>query len=103
MENQELNRYVGDYDNFKAIHEAKKKQVESAFKKQQQEIAQLEDFVARNKARVSTRNMAMSRQKKLDKMDRIELMREKPKPEFLFKHARTSGKLILKQRSCHWL
>jgi len=98
MENQELNRYVGDYDNFKAIHEAKKKQVESAFKKQQQEIAQLEDFVARNKARVSTRNMAMSRQKKLDKMDRIELMRDKPKPEFLFKQARTSGKLIFETK-----
>jgi len=99
MENQELNRYVGDYDNFKAIHEAKKKQVESAFKKQQQEIAQLEDFVARNKARVSTRNMAMSRQKKLDKMDRIELMRDKPKPEFLFKQARTSGKLIFETKN----
>ena len=36
-------------------------------------MAELKDFVARNKARVSTRNMAMSRQKKLDKMDMIEL------------------------------
>ena len=40
--------------------------------------------MARNKARVSTRNMAMSRQKKLDKMDVIELAAEKPKPEFHF-------------------
>lgn len=94
MENQELNRYVGDYDNFMSIYEVKKRQLEAAYKKQQQEIADLEDFVARNKARVATRNMAMSRQKKLDKIDRIELMREKPKPEFNFKEARTSGKLI---------
>jgi ATPase subunit of ABC transporter with duplicated ATPase domains len=36
MENQELNRYVGDYDNLVTIHEAKKKQLESAFKRQQQ-------------------------------------------------------------------
>ncbi|MCK8060490.1 MULTISPECIES: ABC-F family ATP-binding cassette domain-containing protein [unclassified Fusibacter] len=92
MENQKLDRYVGDYESFKAVHEAKKSQMESAFKRQQQEIAQLEDFVARNKARVSTRNMAMSRQKKLDKMDRIELAREKPKPEFNFKQGKTSGK-----------
>ncbi len=28
--------------------------------------------------------MAMSRQKKLDKMEKIELVREKPKPEFYF-------------------
>ncbi len=98
MENQELNRYVGDYDNFRQIYEAKKQQLESAFKRQQQEIADLKDFVARNKARVSTRNMAMSRQKKLDKMEIIELAKEKPKPEFLFKEARTSGKLIFETK-----
>ena len=50
--------------------------------------------MARNKARVSTRNMAMSRQKKLDKMDVIELQAEKPKPEFNFKEARTPGRYI---------
>ncbi|GAU78104.1 ABC-F family ATP-binding cassette domain-containing protein [Fusibacter sp. 3D3] len=96
MHNQELNRYVGDYDNFIRIFEVKKKQLESAYKQQQQEISDLEDFVARNKARVSTRNMAMSRQKKLDKMDVIELAKEKPKPEFHFKTARTSGKMLFR-------
>ncbi|KNF07786.1 putative ABC transporter ATP-binding protein YfmM [Gottschalkia purinilytica] len=94
VENQELNRYVGNYDDFLRVYEAKKQQLEVAYKKQQQEIASLKDFVARNKARVSTRNMAMSRQKKLDKMEIIELAREKPKPEFKFKEARTSGKII---------
>lgn len=94
MENQRLDRYVGDYDKFLEVHEAKKAQLEAAYKRQQQEIAQLQDFVARNKARVSTRNMAMSRQKKLDKMDMIELASEKPKPEFHFKEARTPGRYI---------
>ncbi|WP_110113562.1 ribosomal protection-like ABC-F family protein [Bacillus sp. CGMCC 1.16541] len=98
MENQELNRYVGDYDDFMKVYEMKKQQLESAYKKQQQEIADLKDFVARNKARVSTRNMAMSRQKKLDKMDMIELAHEKPKPEFNFKEARTSSKLIFETK-----
>ncbi|MBD7965287.1 ABC-F family ATP-binding cassette domain-containing protein [Fictibacillus norfolkensis] len=98
MENQELNRYVGDYDHFKSVHEMKKSQLEAAFKRQQQEIAGLKDFVARNKARVSTRNMAMSRQKKLDKMDVIELAKEKPKPEFNFKEARTPSKLIFETK-----
>jgi ATPase subunit of ABC transporter with duplicated ATPase domains len=80
------------------VYEVKKQQLESAYKKQQQEIADLKDFVARNKARVSTRNMAMSRQKKLDKMEVIELAQEKPKPEFHFKPARTSGKLIFETK-----
>ncbi|MCD7036506.1 ATP-binding cassette domain-containing protein [Metabacillus sp. GX 13764] len=98
MENQELNRYVGDYNNFMQIYEVKKQQLESAYKKQQQEIAGLKDFVARNKARVSTRNMAMSRQKKLDKMDVIEMAKEKPKPEFHFKEARAAGKVIFETK-----
>jgi ATPase subunit of ABC transporter with duplicated ATPase domains len=94
MENQELNRYVGDYDKFLDVYEMKKRQLEAAYNRQQKEIEELEDFVARNKARVSTRNMAMSRQKKLDKMDVIELAREKPKPEFNFKEARAAGRYI---------
>ncbi|WP_100373849.1 ABC-F family ATP-binding cassette domain-containing protein [Bacillus sp. FJAT-45037] len=98
MENQELNRYVGDYEHFLEVHEMKKQQLESAYKRQQQEISQLKDFVARNKARVSTRNMAMSRQKKLDKMDVIELAKDKPKPEFKFKEARTTSKLIFETK-----
>ncbi|WP_046232460.1 ABC-F family ATP-binding cassette domain-containing protein [Paenibacillus algorifonticola] len=98
MENQSLSRYVGDYEYFQQVYEAKKQQLESAFKRQQQEISELKDFVARNKASVATRNMAMSRQKKLDKMDVIELAREKPKPQFNFKPARTSGKVIFETK-----
>ena len=94
MENGELNRYVGDYTKFEEVYAVKKAQLEAAYKKQQQEISELKDFVARNKARVSTRNMAMSRQKKLDKMDIIELAAEKPKPEFHFKEARAASRYI---------
>lgn len=98
MENQRLDRYVGDYDKFQEVYSVKKAQLEAAYKRQQQEIAELEDFVARNKARVSTRNMAMSRQKKLDKMEVIELAKEKPKPEFHFLEARTPGKYIFETK-----
>ena len=94
MDNQQLNRYPGDYDKFQEVYAMKKAQLTAAYQKQQKEIADLKDFVARNKARVSTRNMAMSRQKKLDKMDKIELTAEKPKPEFHFKEARTPGRYI---------
>ena len=98
MENQKLDRYVGDYDKFLEVYEMKKSQLEAAYKRQQQEIAELQDFVARNKARVSTRNMAMSRQKKLDKMEVIELVKEKPKPEFHFLNARAAGKIIFETK-----
>ena len=99
MENQRLDRYVGNYDQFQEVYAMKKAQLEAAYNKQQKEIAQLKDFVARNKARVATRNMAMSRQKKLDKMDVIELASEKPKPEFNFKLSRTPSRYIFQTKN----
>lgn len=98
MDHQKLNRYPGDYDEFQEVYAMKKAQLEAAYNKQQKEIADLKDFVARNKARVATRNMAMSRQKKLDKMNVIELDKEKPKPEFHFREARTPGRYIFQTR-----
>ncbi len=98
MENQKLNRYVGDYTHFEEVYAVQKSQLEAAYKRQQQEIRDLKDFVARNKARVATRNMAMSRQKQLDKMEIIELAAEKPKPEFNFKVGRTPGKFIFETK-----
>ena len=98
VENQELNRYVGNYEDFQRVYEVKKAQLEAAYKRQQQEISELKDIVARNKARDATRNMAMSRQKKLDKMDVIELAAERPKPEFNFKVGRTPSKFIFETK-----
>ncbi len=98
IENAVLTRYTGDYDNFMRMYELKKRQTLQAYEKQQKEIANLQDFVARNKARVATSNMAKSRQKKLDKMDVITIAPEKIKPIFNFKPARTPGKIVVECR-----
>ncbi|MBQ3588092.1 MAG: ABC-F family ATP-binding cassette domain-containing protein, partial [Oscillospiraceae bacterium] len=80
VENAVLTRYKGNYDDFISMYELKKRQLEQAYEKQQKEIEKLEDFVARNKARAATSTLARSRQRKLDKMELIELAKEKPKP-----------------------
>ena len=98
VENATLTRYVGNHDEFLEMYELKKTQTEKAYEKQQKEINSLEDFIARNKARVATANMAKSRQKKLDKMEIIELVKEKVKPAFVFKEARTPGRVILQAK-----
>ncbi|WP_244833026.1 ABC-F family ATP-binding cassette domain-containing protein [Clostridium sp. BJN0001] len=98
VENRILTRYVGDYNEFLRLYNLNKEKLEQAYEKQQKEIAKLKDFVQRKKANVATANMAKSRQKKLDKMDIIELNKEKPKPEFNFKIARTSGKTIFETK-----
>ncbi len=95
MNNAKLNRYPGSYEHFQEVYEMQKAQQESAYNRQQQEIAELKDFVARNKARVATRNMAMSRQKKLDNMEKIDKVYEKVKPEFNFMYSKTPGKFLI--------
>ena len=95
VENTVLTRYTGNYDQFRQLYEIRKSQEERAFERQQQEVERMEDFIARNKARVATRGMANSRQKRLDKMEVLEKPREKPKPTFQFREARTPARVIV--------
>ena len=94
MENGELNRYKGNYDEFERLRDIKKRQEEQAYDKQIEERKRLEDFVARNKARVATRGMANSRQKQLDKMEILERPKEKINPTFKFTESRASSRFV---------
>jgi ATPase subunit of ABC transporter with duplicated ATPase domains len=94
VENANLTRYSGNYEQFTQLYEIKKQQQQHAYDRQQAEIDRLEDFIARNKARISTTGRAKSRQKQLDKMEILERPREKVKPSFRFNEARVPGKII---------
>lgn len=95
LEGGSLSAYTGDYEQFLRVYEQKRQQHEVAFERQQSEIARLEDFIARNKARASTSGRAKSRQKMLDKMERIERPVEYPRPSFRFAEARLSSKEVV--------
>lgn len=94
LEDCQLTRYTGNYDKFQELYQIHKAQLEAAYDRQQQEVARLEDFIARNKARVATTGMARSRQRKLDKMELIERPAERPKPHFRFQPGRTPGRFL---------
>ncbi|MBR7106453.1 MAG: ABC-F family ATP-binding cassette domain-containing protein, partial [Opitutales bacterium] len=95
LENTILTRYKGTYDDFLRMYDLQKQQLEQAYKKQQKKIADLEVFVAKNKARAATATLARSRQKELDKMDRISLAPEKIKPTFNFRCDRAPGRIVI--------
>lgn len=99
VENAVLTRYTGNYQQFQDLYDIKKRQLEQAYDKQQKEIAHLQEFVAKNKARAATATMARSRMKKLDKMEVIELAREKVKPTFSFTSARTPSKYVIEAKN----
>lgn len=98
VENADLTRYTGDYEQFQQMYAMRKSQETRAYERQQQEVDRLEDFIARNKARVATRGMANSRQKRLEKMEILEKPREKPKPTFQFREARTPSRFIVEAK-----
>lgn len=95
LEFTKLNRYTGNYESFLAQSEMKRNQHLDAFEKQQEEIARMEDFIARNKARASTTGRAKSRQKQLERMERIDKPESAAKPTFTFKEARASSRFVV--------
>ncbi|MBE7023940.1 MAG: ABC-F family ATP-binding cassette domain-containing protein [Ruminococcaceae bacterium] len=99
LENTILTRYKGTYEDFLRMYDIQKQQIEQAYKKQQKKIADLEEFVAKNKARAATATLARSRQKELDKMDRISLAPEKLKPAFNFRTDRAPGRIVISAKN----
>ncbi|ATZ16067.1 ATPase subunit of ABC transporter with duplicated ATPase domains [Entomoplasma freundtii] len=95
VENQELNRYVGNYDKYLELSALKASQYESARQSQQEKIAKLKDYVARNAARASTARSAQSRQKQLDKMDVLQAHSKLVKPKMSFKYRRPGTAIIV--------
>lgn len=98
LENSSLTRYSGDYNKFLELSAIYREQKQNAYERQQKEVSQLEDFISRNKARISTTGRAKSRMKKLEKMDIIEKPREKLKPSFNFHMARTPSRFIVEAK-----
>lgn len=94
LEFAKLTRYTANYEKFLEMADINKNQHIEAYEKQQEFIKKQEDFIQRNKARYSTSSRAKSREKQLDRMERIDRPEEAAKPVFNFKEARASGKTV---------
>ena len=94
MEDGTLTRYTGNYDSYMEMWEIKRRNQNIAYERQQKEIKAMEEFIAKNKARVATTDLAKSRQRRLDKMEIIDKAKEIIKPNFKFKECGASGKFV---------
>lgn len=99
LEFSKLTRYTASYEKFLELAEITKNQHINAYEKQQEFIKKQEDFIARNKARYSTTGRAKSRQKQLERLERIDRPETAVKPTFEFKESRSSGRFVFEAES----
>jgi ATP-binding cassette subfamily F protein 3 len=92
-----IKKYTGNYSTYLDQKAANYERDMKLFEKQQQEIANLEDFVQRNLARASTTKRAQSRRKQLEKMDRMDRpLGDEKSASFSFEIEKQSGNDVLK-------
>ncbi len=100
MENGSVTAYNGNYTKYKTLKAERSMNLRRAYDKQQKEIAKLQDYIDRNKVRASTADMAKSREKKLEKMELVELppSAERP-PRFRFSYTTEPSEKVLNVRN----
>ncbi|MDO8803333.1 MAG: ABC-F family ATP-binding cassette domain-containing protein, partial [Elusimicrobiota bacterium] len=99
VQDKTLRAYYGNYENFLAQRQSEKDKVYSAWRQQQDDIAQMEDFIARNRARVSTASRVQSMIKRLDKLERIELIAENKAVKIRFPQPGRTGTKVLELKN----
>lgn len=91
-----VKRYVGNYTKFLTQYEEDYEKQLKEYVSQQKDIKRLEEFVQKNIARASTTGMAKSRQKMLDKIERLDNPKKDDKTANIeFKINEQSGRDVL--------
>lgn len=88
VQHKEVTPYKGNYTKYRVLKVERIENQTRAYEKQQKEIEKLTDYIARNKVRASTADMAKSREKMLDRMEVINAPKadERP-PRFNFTYS----------------
>ena len=97
--NKQITTYSGNYDFYVKDREIRREQQIAAFKRQQDQLAKEEDFIAKFAARASHAAQVQSRVKKLDKIERLDMPPETKKLSFDFAPAPRSGNDVVKLES----
>lgn len=91
-----LYTYNGNYTKYKQLKEERITRELKEYEQQQNQIASMEDYIARNIVRASTSNMAKSRRHQLENMEILERPQTYEKtPSFSFTFPRASGRDVL--------
>jgi len=93
---KQIGRFTGNYSSYLEQKAANYERDMKLFEKQQQEVANLQDFIQRNLARASTTKRAQSRRKKLEKMEIMDRpLGDEKSATFSFEIEKQSGNDVL--------
>jgi ATP-binding cassette subfamily F protein 3 len=98
-----LIRYRGNYDDYLVQREANEAQLLAAYKNQQREIASLQEFADRFRAKASKASQAQSKLKQIDRMEKIEApTSDDKKVSFSFPQPQRSGQRVVRLKDIHF-
>ncbi|MEH7120110.1 ABC-F family ATP-binding cassette domain-containing protein [Neobacillus vireti] len=93
---KQIQRFTGNYSAYLDQKAANYERDMKLYEKQQQEVANLQDFIQRNLARASTTKRAQSRRKKLEKMELMDRpLGDEKSATFSFEVEKQSGNDVL--------
>jgi len=99
IEAQKIDLYYGDYDHYLNEKEARRQIIEATYKTQQKKIEQTERFIERFRAKNTKSSQVQSRIKMLEKLERIELPKEKKEIRFRFPIPTRSGHKVVEVKN----
>ena len=91
LDNGDIEDYAGDYTFFEEKHAERMEHRRQAYKNQQREIKQIQEFIDRFRYKASKAKQVQSRIKQLEKMDIIELNEDDEEISFEFPEPERSG------------
>ncbi|HUR46181.1 MAG TPA: ABC-F family ATP-binding cassette domain-containing protein [Candidatus Saccharimonadales bacterium] len=102
IRHSKLIRYRGNYEDYLVQHAAAEEQLLSAFKNQQKEIARLQEFADRFRAKASKASQAQSKLKQIDRMEKVQAPEaDARKIKFAFPQPQRSGLKVVKLENIH--
>ena len=99
VQDKTLRAYYGDYEHFLTQRQSEKDKLLSLWKQQQDDIAEMKDFIFRNRARVSTASRVQSMIKRLDKLELIEVPEDTKTVKMRFPQPNRTGTKVLELKN----
>ena len=99
IEGERIDVYHGDYDHYLEEKESRKRILEATYKTQQRKIEQTERFIERFRAKNTKSSQVQSRIKMLEKIERIEIPKERKEVRFRFPAPQRSGHRVVEVKN----